>query len=104
MSSYQTLDNVLTDTATYKAFEALAPSRCMPPQVLARELITDAIKRSSRTQRGATNGIALIDGLPRRTRRHAEPEDDLEELVVPPDPNDETPATRLLRRVRSQPL
>jgi hypothetical protein len=98
--SYQTLDNILIDTATYEAFEALARSRCMPPQVLARELITEAVFHRPPKPRG----IALVDGLPRRARRHAEPEDDLDELVVPPDPDDEPASTRLLRRVRSQPL
>lgn len=98
--SYQTLDNILIDTATYEAFEALARSRCMPPQVLARELITEAVFDRPPKRRG----IALVGVLPRRVRRRAELEDDLDEPVVPPDPNDETPATRLLRRVRSQPL
>jgi hypothetical protein len=94
--SYQTLDNILIDTATYEAFEELARARCVPPQVLVRLLITEAVNR-----RSPTRGFALVDGLP---RRHAEPDDDLDELVVPPDPDDEPASTRLLRRVRSQPL
>ena len=98
--SYQTLDNILSDTETYEAFEALAQSRCMPPQVLARELIAEGVFDRPPKRRG----IALVGALPRRVRRRAKLEDGLDELVVPPDPNDETAATRLLRRVRSQPL
>ncbi|MFL9988654.1 hypothetical protein [Paraburkholderia sediminicola] len=98
--SYQTLDNILIDAVTYEAFEELARARCVPPQVLVRLLITEAVSR-----RSPTRGIALIDGLPRRARRHAEPQnEDEDEVIVPPDPNDETVATRLLRRVRSQPI
>lgn len=90
--NYQTLDDILIDTETYEAFEVLAESRRMSSQELARELITDAVKGHRRSRHAL-----------RRLRRDAEREDDIDELVVPPDPNDEPASTRLFR-ARPQPL
>ncbi|MET1534346.1 hypothetical protein [Burkholderia sola] len=90
--NYQTLDDILIDTETYEAFEVLAESRCMSSQELARELITDAVRGRRRSRRAF-----------HRLRRGAERDDDLDELVVPPDPNDEPASTRLFR-AQLQPL
>lgn len=88
----QTLNDILIDAKTYEALEVLAESRCMSSQALARELITDAVKSHRRSHHAW-----------RRLRRDAEREDDVDELVVPPDPNDEPASTRLFR-ARPQPL
>lgn len=110
--SYATLDNILLDQDTLEAFEALARSRCISPQVLARQVITDAVNpRSPKPD--------IDEFVPRhratRTRLRERParrscwtfddhDDERDPLPMPPDPDEEPASTRLLRLVRSLPL
>lgn len=109
--SYATLDNILLDQDTLDAFEALARSRCVSPQVLARQVITDTVEpRSSKPD--------LDEFVPRRRAKRAAPDklaerrrrllgdldDDRDPLPMRPDPDDEPASERIARRVRSHPL
>ncbi|MBG0869204.1 hypothetical protein H0X91_04370 [Burkholderia sp. 9777_1386] len=110
--SYATLDNILLDQETLEEFEALARSRGISPQVLARHVITDAVNprspkpdldkfvprhRATRTRSGER---------PSRPRRWTfdDLDDERDTLPMPPDPDDEPASERLARRVRLLPL
>lgn len=109
--NYATLDNILLDHDTLEAFEALARSRCVSPQVLARQVITNAVKPRSPTpdqndfvpHHRATRSRSG-ERPARRSRWTLDDHDDERDPVqMRPDPDEQPASTRLLRLVRSLP-
>lgn len=110
--SYATLDNILLDQDTLEAFEALARSRGISPQVLARQIITDAV--NPRSPRPDLDEFVPRHRAtrPRSGERPSRPrrwtldnlDDERDPLTMPPDPDEEPASERLARRVRSLPL